>query len=252
LGANQPTQHMNIAVCIKQVPDVAAPLQVRDGSLVLSTDRMLLNAYDASAVEAALVLREHAGGEIAVILAGTMSAQESIRKALAMGADRAVHLVLPDHEATDSAACANMLTNYFRQQSFDLLLFGKQSQDTDAGLAGGMVAAALELPFATNAVGIEIEGDQIVVRRQGDSGTEVLELPMPCLVTCSNDMNDPRTPNVKGIMQARKKPLETETPDPAPSLTQIQRYEALPSRPPATMLTGTAEEQARQLVEKIL
>jgi electron transfer flavoprotein beta subunit len=243
---------MNIAVCIKQVPDVAAPLQVRDGSLVLSTDRMLLNAYDASAVEAALVLREEVGGEITVILAGSMSAQESIRKALAMGADRGVHLVLPDDEAADSAACANMLTNYFRQQTFDLLLFGKQSQDTDAGLTGGMVAAALGLPFATNAVGLEVDGEMIVVRRQGDTGTEVLELPKPCLVTCSNDMNDPRTPNVKGIMQARKKPLDTETPEPAPSRTRVQRYEALPSRPPATLLSGTPEEQARDIVGKIL
>jgi electron transfer flavoprotein beta subunit len=238
---------MNIAVCIKQVPDVTAPLQVRGGELALASGRMVLNAYDASAVEAALVTIARTGGEVTVVLAGPLSAQEALRKALAMGADRGVHLVLPDGERADSAASAAYLAEFFGGHSFDLILCGKQSQDTDAGLTGGMLATRLNLPYATNAVDLDVESGTVVVTRQGDSGTEIIELPTPCLVTCSNDMNDPRTPNVKGIMQARKKTIEVTEPAAVESVTETVRHETLPPRKPAVMLSGTPEEQARQV-----
>jgi hypothetical protein len=113
---------MKFCVCIKQVPDVTAPIQIRDGRLVFDTGRTVLNAYDASAVEAALVLVEQHGGEIDVVLIGPERATETVRKALAMGADRGSHLVLPDRAELDSAAVASLLAAELTARSADWLL----------------------------------------------------------------------------------------------------------------------------------
>ena len=160
---------MKFSVCVKQVPDVAAAIDLRGGELVVDPGRYVLNAYDASAVEEALVLREKHGGEIEVVLVGGERAQETLRKALAMGADTAVHLRVPEESKLCSHATARILADFYRDRDVDVIACGKQSQDTDAGLAGGMLAAMLDLPYATNAVGLEVEGGQLVVTRQGDT-----------------------------------------------------------------------------------
>lgn len=238
---------MRFIVCIKQVPDVTAPMQARDGALMMDAGRVVLNAYDASAVEAALVLAEAHGGEIEVVLIGPERAGETIRKALAMGADSGTHLIVPDGAELDSAAAAGLLADHIRGASFDVVLTGKQSQDTDAGLAGAMLAEHLGLPYATNAVGLAREGDKLVVTRQGDTGQEIIEMPTPALVTCSNDMNDPRIPSLKGIMASKKKPVETRSVDPpAPALT-VLGFENPPQRPAGRILAGEPEEAALEL-----
>ncbi|HYE95467.1 MAG TPA: electron transfer flavoprotein subunit beta/FixA family protein, partial [Rubricoccaceae bacterium] len=131
---------MNFCVCIKQVADVTAPMQVRDGHLAFDGTRVVLNAYDASAVEEALVLTEKHGGEVEVVLIGPERAAETIRKALAMGAARGAHLVVPEWTEIDSAAVSRLLADFFRERPYDVILTGKQAQDTDAGLGGAMLA----------------------------------------------------------------------------------------------------------------
>ena len=189
---------MRFCVCIKQVPDVSASVQ---------TGRMVLNAYDASAVEEALVLTEAHGGTVDLVLIGPESARETIRKALAMGAHSATHIIKEDVSELDSKAVSAILAAHLIKESFDVIATGKQSQDSDAGLAGSMLAERLGLPYASNAVGLALEGETLVVTRQGDSGQEVLAVPTPCVVTCSNDMNNPRIPSLKGIMAAKRKPM---------------------------------------------
>ncbi|HYE58720.1 MAG TPA: electron transfer flavoprotein subunit beta/FixA family protein [Rhodothermales bacterium] len=239
---------MRFCVCIKQVPDIAAPMQVQGGTLLLDPNRVVLNAYDASAVEAALVLTEQHGGEVDVVLVGPERATETIRKALAMGAERGTHLVVPDGTELDSAAVAKLLAEHLRDQSYDAILTGKQAQDTDAGLAGAMLATHLGLPYATNAVGLAQEGDTLVVTRQGDAGQEVIVLPTPCLVTCSNDMNDPRIPNLKGIMAAKKKTIEARPVGSVPApVVRTLGYEAVPERAAGRRLEGEPEELAREV-----
>lgn len=243
---------MNVCVCVKQVPDVGAPLQVKGGRLTFSSDRAVMNAYDASAVEAALDLFEKndLDGEIHLLLVGPKAGEEALRKGLAMGADRATHVELADAEEADSATYAAVLADHLREADFDLIFCGKQSQDTDAGLTGGMVAAHLGRPYVTNAVGLELEEEHLVVTRQGDGGTEVVALEMPALVTISNDMNDPRIPNLRGIMKAKRKPVEQvegAVPSTTVPHTRTVRYEEQPEREPAEMLEGAPEEQARQL-----
>ena len=247
---------MKFYVCIKQVPDVNAPIQIKEGQLIQDTDRMILNAYDASAVEEALVLKEAHGGEVEVVSVGPGKVSETIRKALAMGADKAVHIQTSDEGDFDSATYANILAKFFEDKEYDIISCGKQSQDTDAGLAGSMLAEKLDLPYATNAVGLEMDGGQLVVKRQGDSGQEMIGLPSPCLVTCSNDMNDPRIPSLKGIMQSKRKPMETielsslgiDESDLSPK-TKVTGYQEKPAREAGKKFEGEAEEVAQEVAK---
>ncbi|MEM6326105.1 MAG: electron transfer flavoprotein subunit beta/FixA family protein [Bacteroidota bacterium] len=240
---------MRFAVCIHQVPDVAAPAQVRDGQLILDAGRVVLDAYAASAVEAALVLKEQHGGEVEVVLVGPQKAAETLRKALAMGADRGTHLLISDDASLDSGAVVALLADHLGGTEADVVLTGKQSQDTDAGLVGGMLAEALGRALVTNAVGLEQEDENtLVVTRQGDRGQEIIALPTPCLVTCSNDMNDPRIPNLKGIMASKRKPVATTEVSPATPAVQTVAYAMPPAREPGQRIEADAAEAAQTLV----
>jgi electron transfer flavoprotein beta subunit len=247
---------MKFYVCIKQVPDVNAPLQIKDGQLIQDADRNILNAYDASAVEEALVLVEKHGGEVEVVLVGPDKAKETLRKALAMGADKGTHIVTTGDENYDSFAYAKILANFFEDKEYDFISCGKQSQDTDAGLTGSMLAELLDLPYATNAVGLEADGSSLIVKRQGDSGQEMIEVPSPGLVTCSNDMNDPRIPSLKGIMQSKRKPVDTiALPDLGADVsaddvkTKVLGFEEKPEREAGKKYEGEPEEIAREVAQ---
>ena len=247
---------MKIYVCIKQVPDVNAPLQIKDGELIQDADRNILNAYDASAAEESLVLKEAHGGEIEVVLIGPEKAKETIRKALAMGADKATHILIDNDTAPDSYSFASTLAAFFNEKEYEYIFCGKQAQDTDAGLTGSMLAEFLNLPYTTNAVGLNLEDNILTVKRQGDGGQEIIELPSPALVTCSNDMNEPRIPNLKGIMQSKRKPVETlsltdlgvEISDDQIK-TRVLAFEEKPAREPGKKYEGEPDEIAREIAQ---
>lgn len=245
---------MKFYVCIKQVPDVNAPLQIKNGELIQDNNRNILNAYDASAVEEALVLKEAHGGEVEVVLVGPEQAKETLRKALAMGADKGTHVVTTGDEDFDSHSYAKILAALFSNKEYDYISCGKQSQDTDAGLTGTMLAELLDLPYATNAVGLEYREGMLLVKRQGDSGQEMIELPSPGLVTCSNDMNEPRIPSLKGIMQSKRKPVDTiSMADLGTEVssddvqTKILGFEEKPEREPGKKYEGEPDDIARQV-----
>ncbi|MDX1671583.1 MAG: electron transfer flavoprotein subunit beta/FixA family protein [Balneolaceae bacterium] len=247
---------MKFYVCIKQVPDVDAPIQIKEGQLIQDTDRMILNAYDASAVEEALVLTENNGGEVEVVCIGPDRAKEAIRKALAMGADKAVHIQAEDVDQYDSGVYASILAKFFEDKEYDVISCGKQAQDTDAGLTGSMLAEKLDLPYATNAVGLETENGSLVVTRQGDAGQEIIELPSPCLVTCSNDMNNPRIPSLKGIMQSKRKPMETVSLEDIgvdssalEAKTEVTSYQEKPPPEAGKKYEGEPDEIAREVAQ---
>lgn len=233
-----------------------APIQIKEGKLIQDADRMILNAYDASAVEEALVLKEKHGGEVEVVCIGSSKASETIRKALAMGADKATHIATTGDEGYDSGSYAKVLAAFFKDKEYDILSLGKQSQDTDSGLTGSMVAEMLNLPYTTNAVGLEIEDGKLVVKRQGDTGQEMIGLPTPCAVTCSNDMNEPRIPNLKGIMASKRKPVDQveisslgiSDEDLSPD-TKVLSYEEKPEREAGKKYEGEAEEIAREVAQ---
>ncbi len=251
---------MKFTVCIKQVPDVTSPSRIEGGHLVQDSDRLVLNAYDASALEECLVMREAVGGEVEVVCVGPPSAKEAIRKALAMGADSGVHILIDAQAALDSRGYADILAAYLGTAGADLIAFGKQAQDSDAGLTGSMTAELLGSAWVSNAVAMKLDGPQgpLVVTRQGDTGQEIIAIPVPALVTCSNDMNEPRIPSLKGIMASKRKPIEemdlekvglaaTHGASFEPT-TRILGYEVPPARPPARLLPGEPEEAVQELV----
>lgn len=243
---------MKFFVCINQVPDVNAPMRIQNGALIQDNSRNILNAYDASALEGALLLGEQYNGDVEVVLAGPENAGETIRKALAMGAAKGTHIIV-EEPGFDSYVYAKILAAFFADKEYDYISCGKQSQDTDAGLAGPMLAGLLKVPYVSNAVALGYDEGALIVTRQGDSGQELIQLPSPGLVTCSNDMNEPRIPGLKGIMQSRKKPVDViELHELIPQIgsevihSRVLGFEEKPVRQPGRKLEGDAEEIARQ------
>ena len=249
-------ERMRFIVAIKMVPDVTSPFQVKNGELIMDADRVVLNAYDASAIEEALVLTEKFGGEVEVVSIGPAKTAETIRKALAMGAAKGYHIQIEGDASFNSGNYARILSSFLNEKEYDILCFGKQSQDNDSGLTGSMVAEYLSLPYATNAVGLDIENDKLIVKRQGDTGQEIIELPTPCLVTCSNDMNEPRIPNLKGIMASKRKPIESITLDSlslsdedlTPDST-ISAFEPVPTRAAGKKFEGEPDQIAVEVAQ---
>jgi electron transfer flavoprotein beta subunit len=188
-----------------------------------------------------------------VVLAGPDKAKETIRKALAMGAEQGFHLHT-EEEGWDSSSYASVLAGFLNGKGYDVIAVGKQSQDTDSGLTGSMLAELLDLPYTTNAVGMYWDASvgKLVVTRQGDTGQEIIHLPTPCLVTCSNDMNDPRIPSLKGIMASKKKNVEVvdvTSPATKAATTVVAGYESVPPRKAGRKFEGDPDELASQLFD---
>ena len=203
---------LNIIVLVKHVIDVELNLRVRDGKLVEDGMNFVLSRWDENALEAALVLREAGEGEVTAMTVGPQRAGETLRKSLAMGADRAVHICDPATEGCDSLGFARILSKAVARQPYDLILAGRQAQDTDMGGTGPMLAAMLDLPQVANVVEIRSnDGGKLTVHRNGDHGREIVDLTLPALLTANDSLNGPRLASLRGIMAAKKKPMETLT-----------------------------------------
>jgi electron transfer flavoprotein beta subunit len=203
---------MKIACCIKRVPDSETRVKVAsDGkSLDEAGVKFVLNPYDEFAVEEALRRKEKAGaGDVAVICLGPAAAQETIRTALAMGADRGV-LLQVDKVPADAFACAQAIAAELKAGSWDLILFGKMAIDDYGHQVGVLVAELLGLPCVSAVSHLQIDGTSGVAEREVEGGIEVVEFPLPAVLTTDKGLNEPRYPALKGIMAAKKKPLEVK------------------------------------------
>ena len=203
---------MRIAVCIKRVPDSETRVKIApDGkSLDEAGVKFVLNPYDEFAVEEALRRREQAGaGEVVVLSLGPAAAQETIRTALAMGADRGV-LLQVERIPVDGLVVARALAAQLKDGAFDLILFGKMAIDDYNHQVGPMVAELLGLPCVTSVAHLELADGKGVAEREIEGGIEVCEFPLPAVLTVDKGLNEPRYPALKGIMAAKKKPMEVK------------------------------------------
>ncbi len=203
---------MKIAVCVKRVPDSETRVKIAsDGrSLDEAGVKFVLNPYDEFAVEEALRRKERAGaGEVVVLSLGPAAAQETIRTALAMGADRAV-LLQSERIPADGLETAKALAAELKDGGYDLILFGKMAIDDYNHQVGPMVAELLSLPCVTSVAHLELEGARGVAEREIEGAMEVVEFPLPAVLTTDKGLNEPRYPALKGIMAAKKKPLEVK------------------------------------------
>lgn len=242
---------MDIIVCIKRVPDTETRVKIAaDGrSVDPSGVQYIMAPYDEIAVEKALQIKEAAGEtQVTVVTVGPKEATKEIRTALAMGADAAIHSVTS--EALDATATAMALRKALEGRSFDLLLCGRQATDDDDAAVAPMLAALLDLPCVTFASSIEIEGDKAKVTREVEGETELLEVQLPCVLTAQKNLADPRYPGLKGIMAAKRKPLETLEAPTGTGATDVLSLSLPPTRS-EVMIIEAAPEGAKTLLNAL-
>jgi electron transfer flavoprotein beta subunit len=202
---------VKIAVCVKQVPDAGAPKRIDPQTKRL--DRSVegaLNPFDVHAVEEALRVKEAAGdGEVVLVTLGPAKALESLRRALAMGADRAVLVSDEAAQGSDLVATSRILAAVLEREAADLVLFGQQSSDSDGAVLWAAVADRLRLPVVSQVAELEVADGKVKAKRQTEFGYDVIEAAGPVVVSVSDAVNEPRFPSLKGIMGAKSKPQET-------------------------------------------
>jgi electron transfer flavoprotein beta subunit len=199
---------VKIAVCVKHVPEGSARIDPSSKRLDRSGEGAL-NHFDANAVEEALRLKSDSDAEVVVLSLGPAKAADSLRKALAMGADRAV-LVSDDAAAgSDLVATSRLLSAALAKESPDLVLFGQQASDADGAVLWAAVAERLQRPVVSQAAELSLADGTLRVKRQTEFGYDVIEAPLPAVVAVSDAINEPRYPSLKGIMGAKKKPFDT-------------------------------------------
>ncbi len=256
---------MRIAVCIKQVPDTEARLRVaKDGRWIDEADLpFVINESDEYALEEALAIAERTSGEVVVFSLGPERTKEALRKALALGASRAVLLKDAAFDGGDALATGKALAAAIGRESFDLVLTGSQSDDVGYGGTASVLAGHLSLPHAWLVMGLEIEeGGTARVTREMESGmNEVFRLKLPAVIEVQAGLNHPRYPSLKGIMAAKKKPIdEVSAADLGLTAGEVgaagSRLEVISVAFPSTgsgaqMLSGDIPTMAKLLVEKL-
>jgi len=238
---------MKLIACINHVPDTAAKINVAgDAKSIDKTGiAFVLNPYDDVALYESLRLKEKNGVEVIAVSLGTDAHKETLRKALAMGVDKAV--LLKDESIRDSFAVARALADFIKEQSPDAVFFGKQSVDSDDAAVGGMVAEMLGLPSVSVVVKLEVTGTNAVAEREIEGGREKVQLTLPAVFTAQKGLNDPRYPSLKGIMAAKSKPIEERPATACAPKTELVGMRKPPSKNPGKIV-GTDVSAVPELV----
>lgn len=205
---------MNIVVLVKQVPDTWSERKLRDADHTLDRESAdaVLDEINERAVEEALLIKEAHGGEVTVAAMGPDRATDAIRKALSMGADKAIHLSDEALHGSDAVQTARALSKAIGTvDSVDLVIAGNEATDGRVGAVPAMLAELLGLPQLTYARNVETDGSTVQVQRETDAGVTHLEANLPAVVSVTEKINEPRYPSFKGIMAAKKKPVSTLT-----------------------------------------
>ncbi|MGY1728653.1 electron transfer flavoprotein subunit beta/FixA family protein [Geodermatophilus sp. SYSU D01062] len=204
---------MNIVVLVKQVPDSGTQrsLDPSDNTVARATADNVINEIDEYAIEEALQVKEAQGGEVTVLTVGPGSATDAIRKALSMGADKAVHVQDDAIHGSCAIQTSAVLAAALQQLEYDLVLMGATSTDGQMGVMPALLSERLGIPQVSGARKLTVEGSTVRVERQTDGGYWALEAPLPAIVSTWDTINEPRYPSFKGIMAAKKKPVESRS-----------------------------------------
>jgi electron transfer flavoprotein beta subunit len=202
---------VKLAVCVKEVPEASARTRIDPATFRLDRGgAATLNPFDAHALEEALRIKERTGeGEVVALMMAPAGAADSLRKALAIGADRAVHIADDALAGSDLVPTARALAKAVEREEPDLVLLGQQGGDSDGAVLWSALADLLRLPVVSQAASLELGEGKVTVKRQTEYGYDVIEAPLPAVVAVSDAINEPRYPSLKGIMGAKKKPFET-------------------------------------------
>jgi electron transfer flavoprotein beta subunit len=249
---------VEIAVLIKQVPATESLIEIADDGLEIKTDGInwVMNPYDELAVEEALQIRAAAGGTVTVFSLGPEKAVETLRTALAMGADTAVRID-PEDKALDGLAAARVLAGELKKGAFDLIIAGHRAVDDDNFQVGPAVAEFMGIPHISMVIRQEITDGKIRCTRTIDGGTMVLETELPALISTQRGLNEPRYASLPGIMKAKKKPIDTRAlsetgTDPGDPMVKTIAMRLPPQRKGGRIIEGdSAADKAAALVKAL-
>jgi len=251
---------VKILVGIKHVPDTEAKVKVASDGVSLDDSgvKMIVSSYEDFALEEAFKIRDAAdGGEVVAVCAGPEAAQSSLRQALAMGADRAVLVKDSRYDRADGLARARALAAVAKTESPDLILMGKYGVGTDENQTGPMLAELLDLPHAGAIVKLDLADGAFTARREIEGAAEIMQGSLPAVLTIDKGINEPRYPSLKGIMAAKKKPLDAKSPEDLGLDTADlgdgarvvwESMELPPARAAGKIIDGEADEAVRELV----
>jgi len=254
---------MKILVCLKQVPHQDARLDVRaDGTWIQEDNiKFEINSYDTYALEEALRVKDKGDTEVVVASIGPDRVTQALRTALGMGADRAVHVKDPAADGSDALGVAKTLAAVAKAESPDLVLMGLMSDDGNAASVPPMLAQLLDVPSATGVMSVEYQNGSVRVERELEGGAlEVVDLPRPCVLAVQTGINQVRYASLKGIMAAKKKPIDVKTAadlgvagqvGAAAAKARIEKVYVPPKGQGAEILSGSADEVVGKLVGKI-
>ena len=249
---------MNIIACVKQVPDTEAQIKVKaDGSGIEEGQiKWVMNPYDEFGVEEALKLKEKNGGDVTIVCVGPARAMETIRTALAMGADKGVHISDPAFDNADAFVVANALAAVIKTMPHDIIFCGQRAIDDDSGQVGAMLAEALNVPQLTIVTKLEFAGSSVKVIRPIEGAQLSIETALPCVVTCQKGLNEPRYASLPGIMKAKKKPVDVKNAAAIGVATDAKATVAKtvppPARPPGKIICGDEPAQKAAELGKLL
>jgi len=243
---------MNIVVCLKQTFDTEAKIKLTDEGRIDSKGvSLIINPYDEFAVEEALKIKEQEGGEVTVLSVGGQKAQDALRQALAMGADKAM-LVDPGTEEMDEFAAAALLAKALSGLEYDIVLGGWRAIDDGSAQVAGRVAELLGVPVVNTITKLEVAGGKATATREIEGGSEVVEVSLPAVLTAQKGLNEPRYPSMKGIMKAKKKPMDKTTAtdlglDSLSAKVQALSFSLPKQREAGKVIEGEAPDAAKEL-----
>ncbi len=249
---------MNIIACIKQVPDTEAQIRVKaDASGIEEAGiKWVMSTYDEYGVEEALKLKEKLGGEVTVVSLGPARAMETIRTALAMGADKGIHISDPALEGADAYVTASALAAAIKGVPYDIIFCGQRAIDDDAGQVGSILAELLGVPQIAVVTKVDVEGSSVKAVRPVEGAQLVIQSPLPCVITTQKGLNEPRYASLPGIMKAKKKPVDVKN---AAALgvatdkkTKVLRFVPPPARPPGKIISGDDPAAKAAALAKLL
>ena len=253
---------MNIVVCVKQVPDTWSEkkLDPSDNTLDRGATDPVMNEMDEYAVEEALRLQEASGGEVTVLCMGPDAATETVRKALSMGVDKAIHVLDDGLHGSDAVGTSLALAKAVATTSYDLIVLGSESSDARMSVVPAMLAERLGVPQLTFAKEVTVDGDTVRIKRLTDDGYQAVEAQLPAVVSVVEKINEPRYPSFKGIMAAKKKPVETLSLSDlgvdagdvglGGAWSTVESFEAAPPRQAGTVI-GAGEGDPNELATKL-
>ncbi len=243
---------MNIVACFKRVPTTDAQVKVSGDGTSLATDGLqyMISFYDEIALEEAVRTREAQGGEVTVITIGPSEASKEMRECLAKGGDKGVLLTDANWMSRDCRATAKALASEIERLGADLVFVGRVATDRDNAAVGPMAATYLGWPCVTDVIGLELSEGRGTARRETEAGIETVSFPLPAIISCNKGLNEPRYAGLKGIMQAKKKPLEEKPCEEIENQAKVLSVSLPPPRGEGRIV-GTGVDAVPALIEAL-